>query len=53
MLILISGTMLGPTIGPSDNLGVLIPPYKVSSSTLKASRVIPSSLAHYSIVALV
>jgi hypothetical protein len=53
MLILISGTMLGPTIGPSDNLGVLIPPRRVSSSTSEASRVIPSSSAHCSIVALV
>jgi hypothetical protein len=53
MLILISGIILGPTIGPSDNLGVLIPPYRVSSSTLEVSCVIPSLLAHCSIVALV
>jgi hypothetical protein len=45
--------MLGPTIGPSDSLGVLVPPYRVFSSALKASYIIPSSLARCSIVALV
>jgi hypothetical protein len=45
--------MLGPTIGPSDSLGVLVPPYRVSSSTLEASYIIFSLLAYCSIVALV
>jgi hypothetical protein len=53
MLILISGTILGPTISPSDSLGVLVPPRRVSSSALEASRVVPGSLARCSIVALV
>jgi hypothetical protein len=53
MLILISRIILELTIGPSDNLRVLMPPYKVSSSTLKASYIIFSLLVYYSIVALV
>jgi hypothetical protein len=53
MLILISRIILGPTIGPSDGLGVLVPPYKVSGSTLKASYIVPSLLTRRSIIALV
>jgi hypothetical protein len=45
--------MLGPIIGLSDSLEVLVPPYRVSSSALKASCVISSSLARCFIVALV
>jgi hypothetical protein len=53
MFILISRTILGPIIGPSDSLEVLVPPYKVSSSALKVSYIIFSLLARYFIVALV
>jgi hypothetical protein len=53
MLILISRIMLGPTIGSSDSLKVLVPFYRVSSSILKISYIISSLLAYYFIVALV
>jgi hypothetical protein len=45
--------MLGPIIGPSDSLGVLVPPYRVSSSILKAFYIISSLLTRCFIVALV
>jgi hypothetical protein len=45
--------MLGPIIGPSDGLGVLVPPYRVSGSALEASYIIFSSSARRFIVALV
>jgi hypothetical protein len=53
MFILISRIILGPIIGPSDGLGVLVPFYRVFSSILKASYIISSLLARCSIVALV
>jgi hypothetical protein len=53
IFILIFRIILGSIIGPSDSLGVLVPPYRVSSSTLKAFYIIFSLLARCSIVALV
>jgi hypothetical protein len=53
MFILISRIILGPIIGPSNSLGVLVPPYRVSSSALKASYIVFSLLARRFIVALV
>jgi hypothetical protein len=53
MLILISRIILGPTIGPSDGLKVLVPPYKVSGSTLKTSYIVSSLLTRRFIIALV
>jgi hypothetical protein len=45
--------MLGPIIGPSNGLRVLVSFYKVFSFILKISYIIFSSLARYFIVALV
>jgi hypothetical protein len=45
--------MLRSIIGPNKGLKVLVPSYKMSSSTLEASYIIFSSLARCFIVALV